>query len=223
MKTLLTSLLLLGLVSPALAVNKADLDYRIRKLTIKLETMQAKPDKRIPAQNLRNAKGIILLDRTKAGFIFAFEGGSGVVLARDPKTGDWGPPAFVKANQASLGFQVGGQQSFVAILLMNTNAVQQMAEGSFNFGGEASGTAGNTSGGTEGVISSGEPLMLVYTDRSGLYGGAAIKGGAISPDTDADLAYYGQYLTMGQILFDRALKPGVAGQELVQKLQQYSK
>lgn len=223
MRVLIASLLLTGFVCSALAVDKAELDVRIRKLTIKLDSLQAKPDKRIPAETLRKAQGVVLLDRTKAGFIFAYQGGTGVALAKDARTGQWGAPAFLKANEASLGFQIGGQQSFIVILLMNTNAVQSFAEGTFKFGGEAGGTAGNASGGVEGTVSETEPLVVVYTDREGLFGGAAIKGDAISPDTDADIAYYGQYLTMREILIERKVQATPVATELTQKLTQYAK
>ena len=84
MKTLTLGLLLLGLATSALALDKADLDHRIRKLTAKFESMQSNPEKRVPADVLRQAKGVILLDRTKAGFIFAYQGGSGVALFIEP-------------------------------------------------------------------------------------------------------------------------------------------
>ncbi len=223
MRVLISCVLGMVLVGSAFGVDRADLDYRLRKLAFKFDVMQSKPDKRIPPEQLRNAQGIILLDRTKAGFLFAYQGGSGIVMVRDPKSGQWSPPAFLKANEASLGFQIGGQQSFVVILLMNTNAIQTLMQGSFKFGGEASGTAGNNSGGTEGTISSGEPLMLVYSDREGLYGGAALKGDALTPDTEADVAYYGQYLALREILFDQKVKPSAAASELTTKLEQFTK
>src|SRR5437773_9252357 len=119
MKTLTFGLLLLGVASATLATDKAELDYRIRKLTAKFEAMQAKPDKAIPPETLLQAQGIILLDRTKAGFIFAYQGGAGVALVKQPGTDRWSPAAFVAANEGSLGFQVGGQQSFIVILLMH--------------------------------------------------------------------------------------------------------
>ena len=103
MKFLITALLLFGLAAPAWAIDKSALDKRIRMLTAKFEEMQAKPDKRIPAENLRKAQGIILLDRTKAGFIFAYQGGGGLAMVKDAKSGQWSPPAFVSANEASLG------------------------------------------------------------------------------------------------------------------------
>jgi len=216
--------MLLGLAVTAQAIDKAELDKRIRTMTTKFEVMQAKPDKRIPAENLRKAKGIILLDRTKAGFIFAYQGGGGLAMVKHAKSGRWSPPAFLTANEASLGFQIGGQQSFVVILLLNTNATHALTDSKIDFGGEASGTAGNSSGKAEGnATDDGTQLMLVYTDATGLYGGAAIKGGALEPDTDANVAYYGQSLTPKEILFDQKGKPTEAATSLVQKITQSSK
>jgi lipid-binding SYLF domain-containing protein len=198
MKQIISLLLLAALTMPAAAVTKADLDARIRKLAAKFESLQAKPDKKIPADKLKKAKGIVLLERTKAGLIFAFQGGSGVALLK--KGDSWSAPAFMQANEASLGFLVGGQQSFVVALLMHTNAVNMLAEGKFTFGGEASGTAGDKRAAAEGALESDETPMLIYSEVAGLYGGAAVKGGGLAADTDANLAYYEDYLTVKDIL-----------------------
>ena len=145
-------------------------------------------------------------------------------MVKDAKTGQWSPPAFVSANEASLGFQIGGQQSFVAILLMNTNATRALTDSSFDFGGEASRTAGNSTGKAEGTVSSDSAAVVqVYGDSTGMYGGAAIKGGAISPDTDANVAYYGQALTPQEILFDKKPKPSEAAFTLTQKITRAAK
>ena len=179
MKFLIVSLLLLGLAAPARAIDKAELDKRILRITAKFEEMQAKPDKRIPAENLRKAKGIILLDRTKARLHLCLPGRRWTGHGERCEIGEWGPPAFVSANEASLGFQIGGQQSFVVILLMNTNATRALTESKFDFGGEASGTAGNSTGKAEAPSppTLGQVGIRVYSDSTGLYGGASIKGG----------------------------------------------
>ena len=65
--------------------------------------------------------------------------------------------------------------------------------------------------------------MLVYSDSTGLYGGAAIKGGSLSADTNANVAYYGQYLTPREILYDNKGKPSDAAMDLARKLAQPSK
>ena len=223
MRKFIVFLAITALVQSAFAADKPELDNQIRNLTLKFEAMQGKPDKRVPADVLKKARGIILLDRTKAGFIFAYQGGSGVAMVREGNSEKWSAPAFLSANEASLGFQVGGQQSFVVILLMTTNATHQLTQSKIDFGGEARGTAGDSSEGAEGSVSSGDQSVLVYTDREGLYGGAAIKGGAIAPNNDADVAYYGQAVTTGEILFEHKVKPTEAATQLADKINKFSK
>ncbi len=223
MKKALLSLVLLGVAFSSLALEKAELDRRAEKLLAKFEALQQKPDKRVPAETLRKAEGIILLDRTKAGFVFAYQGGGGLAMAKDKK-GNWSPVAFMAANEGSIGFQIGGQQTFYVILLMTPEATRTLvADGAFEFGGEARGTAGDSTAGAEGTVASLERSVIVYSERQGLFGGAAIKGDAISPDTDADIAYYGQYLTMREILIERKVQRTPVATELTQKLAQYAK
>lgn len=223
MKTISIVLLMTGLAGAAMALDQAELDRRIEMLGAKFEMMQSKSDKCVPAETLRRAHGIIMLDRTKAGFLFAYQGGGGVAMVRDPKTDQWGPAAFLGANEASLGFQIGGQQAFFVILLMNTNATRLLTEPNFEFGGEARGVAVDSTAGVEGVVNSTEQSVLVFDDRKGLYGGAAIKGGAIAPDDKANQIYYGRFLSMREILFEKKVEPTEAAQSLAQKIKDSSK
>ena len=223
MKTIMLGVTLLGFAGTALGLDQPELDNRIRTLTAKFEGLQQRPDKSIPAENLRRAKGIVLMERTKAGFLFAYQGGSGVALVKDEKSGQWSAAGFLTANEASLGFQVGGQQSFIVILFMNTNATRLLVEPNLQFGGEARGTAGETSSGVEGKVAPQEPSVLVYDDRKGLYGGAAIKGGEIAPDDTANRIYYGRDLYMKEILFEKHVKPTEAAVALAGKIATLSK
>ncbi len=206
--------------SPAL--DQAQLNERIRTLTDHFETLQQTPDKRVPSNLLAKARGVILLDRTKAGFLFAFQGGGGVALMKD-KEGAWSPAAFLKANEASLGFQIGGEQDFYVILLMTTNAAKSLTDSTINFGGEARGTAGNDSSGVEGDLNSPEHSVIIYDSRQGLFGGVSIKGGAIAPDDHANEIYYGQPVSMRDILFDKKVSPTAAATALARKISEYSK
>jgi len=217
MKTILLSVLLLGIAVPVSAIEKAELDNHIHKLIGKFEALQTKSDKRIPAETLKKAHGIVLLDRTKAGFIFAFQGGGGVAMVKDAK-GKWSPPAFLSATEASLGAQIGGQQSFIVILLMTTNATRILTDSEIEFGGEARGTAGNSTAGAEGNLSP-ERAVLIYDDRQGLYGGAAVKGGSLSVNDDANTAYYGQYVTLEDVLFKQKVKQTDTSTKLVEKIE----
>ena len=68
-----------------------------------------------------------------------------------------------------------------------------------------------------------EPSVLVYDDRKGLYGGAAIKGGAIAPDEAANRVYYEKALTMSEILFENKVKPTETAAQLAVKITERSK
>ena len=215
-------LILLSFAGSALAVDQAELDNRIRVLTAKFEAMQQEPDKPVPADVLKKAQGIILLDCTKAGFGFAYQGGNGLAMVKDA-SGNWSPAAFVSATQASLGFQAGGEQNFYVILLMTTNATQALTGATIDFGGEASGTAGNQSSGVQGNVTSPQYPVLVYGDHNGLYGGVVIKGGAISPDNDADVVYYGESVSTGDILFGKKVRPTKTETDLAKTISDWVK
>lgn len=221
MKTILLGLALLGFVSSALAVDRGELDNRIRALTARFEVLQANPDKRVPAEILRAAKGIILLDTTKAGFMFAFQGGDGVAMVRD-KRGNWSPVAFLNQNEASFGFQAGGQRNFYAIMLMTTNATRALLKPAIDVGAEAQGTAGNNSSRAEGKFVSPFQSVLVYDDHEGFYGGVAFKGGTLAPNANDNKVYYGRYVSMSDILFDKKLEPTEAAKNLADKIETYS-
>lgn len=222
MKTKIICFVMLAMATAALAVEPAELDNRIRLLADKFDAFQHKPDKFIPADTLRRAQGIMLLDSTKAGVVFAYQGGGGVAMVKDPILGTWSPAGFVDANGASLGLQIGGEQNFYVVLFMTTNSTRMLVDQKIAFGGEARGTAGGSTSGVE-TKSPEEPSVLVYDDRQGLYGGAAIKGGAVTPSDEANRVYYGQSLTMGEILFDNKVQPTESAANLARMIQAYSK
>jgi lipid-binding SYLF domain-containing protein len=105
---------------------------------------------------------------------------------------------------------------------MTTNAPRFLTDPNFEFGGEARGTAGEASAGTSGTISDSEQPVLVYSSRQGLYGGAAVKGGAVTPDDVSNQNYYGQFVTMKDILYDHKVQPTPAATYLAAKISAYA-
>jgi SH3 domain-containing YSC84-like protein 1 len=221
--SVLSCLLFLGLGNSGRAAERDNLDQRIRKLADKFEAMQAKPGKRIPPEALRKAQGIILLDGTKAGLLFAYQHAGGVAMVKDSRTGEWGPASFLGANEASQGLQIGGERSLTVILMMKADATWALVGPTVKFGGEASGTAGHATGMTERVVSPVEQPATVYSDSHGLYAGATIKGGAIWPDSKANLTYYGKPLSAKEILFDGKVQPTAAAEDLARRINEPSK
>ena len=211
----------MGLAISAKAVDRMQLDNRIRSLTEKFTTMQQNPSTAVPANELARAQGVILLDRTGGAFVFGFHSGNGVALKRD-ESGKWGPVGFVSSMKASLGAQIGGTRDFFVILLMTPSAVQQLRASTMDFGATASAIGGSQFAGAQASTQT-SPQIVVYSARNGLYAGAAIKGGSISTDNDANEVYYGRPVSADQILFSRQVQPSRAANDLIAKLDQYSR
>jgi SH3 domain-containing YSC84-like protein 1 len=221
MKTILLGILITGLASSAFALDKTQLDDRIRSLTAQFSAMQQDTKTAVPVNDLARAQGIILLDRTGGAFIFGYHTGNGVALARDQK-GQWSPAGFVSSSGASLGAQVGGTKDFFVVLLMSPAVAQALKESSMDFGAQAYATGGTQSGGAQATVNSG-PEVLVYSQRNGLYAGASIKGGSVSEDKDANDTYYGGPVSMNDILFEHQVTPTSASADLIAKIEQFSR
>ena len=184
-----------------------------------MKHFQSRPDVAIPAETLRNAQGIILLEGTKAGFVFAYQGGGGVAMVKDTKARVSGARLRLW-EQSQRQFRFAGWRGETELLRHSPlielpEATHRLSEAKFKFGGEASGTVGDVSGRVQGnVLTPNSPSVLVYDARRGLYGGAEIRGGSLSPDDKANSVYYGRDVTMSGILFDHQVQTTDAAAQL---------
>jgi len=213
--------MLTSLASAVMAIEPAELDSRIRTLTEKFEVLQHRPEGGIPAETLRRAQGIILLETVKGGLVVGYQAGDGVAMVKDTKLKQWSPAAFVKANEASFGAQIGGEQNFYVILLMTTNSPWRLIDPKIDFGAGAGGSVNNNTAGVK-TTTPADQEVIVYKDRAGLYGGAVVKGGSISADVEANRVYYGQDLSMRDILFDHKVQASSAASDLAGKIHSYA-
>jgi SH3 domain-containing YSC84-like protein 1 len=221
MKTVMLGIVLMGLAGSAFALDKPQLDERIHSLTAQFAAMQQNPATRVPANELAQAQGIILLDRTGGAFIVGYHSGNGVALARD-QNGHWSPAGFVSSAGASLGAQVGGTKDFFVVLLMSPAVAQALKETTMDFGAQASVTGGSQYAVGQASVNSG-PEVLVYSKHNGLYAGASIKGGSISQDKDANDIYYDHPVSMNDILFEHQVPLTRTATDLIAKIEQFSK
>ena len=214
------AILALGLATTAFAQTKSELDDRVRKLMAEFDSLQANAEARIPAEKLKKAMGVIVMDRTKGGFIVGYEQGIGVAMVKNK--GDWSPFSFMSSHEGSFGAQIGGKTTFCVILLMNEAARDRLVNPKVNFGGEAGGTGGSDSGGV-GDNFTEEPPVLIFGESKGLYGGAVIKGGSVSADDNANTKYYGQFYSIKDILFEKKVKASDTAAEFAKKLDEAAK
>lgn len=154
-----------------------------------LEVVMNKPESAIPAQVLREAKGIAIVHQYRVGFIFGGQGGSAVLIARNPQSGRWGPPVFLDPGGVNFGLQAGAKEINSVFLLMSDEAVRMAYTGRFEIGADAFAVAGPKSAEVENFDLFRAPV-LVYTANGGLYAGASMKTGWLTPFDRANRELY---------------------------------
>jgi lipid-binding SYLF domain-containing protein len=160
---------------------------------------------------LRRARGVMIIPSlVKAGFIFGGQGGTGVLLSRDPKSGTWSYPAFYGMGAGSFGLQIGVEVSKIMLIIMNDKALDAMMRDEFKIGAEAGIAVATLGAGAEAsTTAAGGADIYALAESAGLFGGIAIQGGLVKPRVQQDHNYYGPNVTAQQIVLQRAAKnPG---------------
>ncbi len=139
-------------------------------------------------QNIGRAKAILIAPEVaKAGFIFGGSGGRAVLLARDPKSGRWGGPAFYTLATASVGFQAGVSVSEMITLVMTDKGMRSLLATSVKVGPDVSIAAGPVGAGAKADVVSD---LVSYSRSKGIYGGVNLDGTAVTVSDDWNKAYY---------------------------------
>lgn len=183
---------LLSLPASAHAAEKTFHEQLVEKLDsceYAFETVMSKPETAVPAQVLREAKGILLVHQFRAGFIFGGQGGSAVLIARNPQSGKWGVPVFLDPGGVNFGLQAGVKEINSVFLLMSDDAVQRAYSGRFDVGADAFAVAGPRVAEAEKFDLFDAPV-LIYSTYGGVFAGASIKTGWLVPFDRANREFY---------------------------------
>ena len=112
-------------VTPLSAAVK-DFD-RLMESTVFTEIMGA-PDKGIPQDLLEDAHCIVIVPGVKKGaFIFGAKYGKGFLSCREKTRRNWSAPAAIRVEGGSVGFQIGGSETDVILLVMNERGAGSLA------------------------------------------------------------------------------------------------
>lgn len=173
-----------------------------------LQDIQGNFKTAIPADVLRRAKGIVIVNQFQAGFIFGIKDGYAVAMARRPN-GKWSVPAFLRTGELSFGLQAGGKSVTAVYVLMDEAAARLLFKNKFNLGAEAKVTAGVRDAERESTTTTlrTESNVLVYSASEGLYLGAAIKTGYMSPDDESNRVFYNSTNRIPELLFSDWVTP----------------
>ena len=171
------------------------------------EHLSADPDMGWFRDNIKKAVGVMILKQYKAGFIIGGSGGSGVMLARDVKTGQWSQPAFYGMGAGSIGLQIGAAASEIALLVMTERGRDALLTTDVKLGGDISVAAGPVGAGAKAATTD----VLSFARTKGVYGGVSVEGMVIGPQNKLNHDYYGQEVSPLDVLVKHSVRnPGAA-------------
>jgi SH3 domain-containing YSC84-like protein 1 len=208
-KFLLLSLALLSAVSVRAAGKSARdvLVEHVETCEAILQEFQNRPETAIPASVLQKARGLIIVNQFKAGFILGMKGGYGIVLVKKPDN-RWSLPVLINAGEASLGLQIGASATETIYVLMDDATPRLLFKDRFNIGVDAKAVAGPKA--AEAVANNREILatpVLVYSKARGLYAGATVKAGYASRNDQANFTLYNTKYSLPELLYSDWVQP----------------
>jgi lipid-binding SYLF domain-containing protein len=156
----------------------------------------------LPAM-LRQARAVVIFPQVlKAGFFLGGSGGTGVLLVRDAKTGDFGQPAFYTMGSVSFGLQFGGSAAEVVMLINTQQALDSMLTNKLKLGGEASVAAGPRGAAAGATVSAD---FVSFARAKGAFLGMSVEGSVLDVRQSLNQAYYGKPVTPSDILISRSV------------------
>src|SRR3979409_788649 len=106
-------------LTPLLAMDKESAK-RLEESAAVFSEVMATPDKGIPQELLENAHCIVIVPGLKtAAFIFGGKYGKGYLSCRNHNEAGWSAPGTVRIEGGSVGFQIGGSETDLIMLVMN--------------------------------------------------------------------------------------------------------
>lgn len=164
----------------------------VNQATETVQRFKAMPDLKPFADYMATARGIVVLPSViKGGFLLGGEGGNGVLLVKTDN-GSWSPPAFYVLAAASIGLQMGLQDTEIVLLLRSDDAIDAILEHQGKIGADAGLTIGTLGQGAEVSTTTniGVDILAFANSKLGLFGGAALEGAVLARRVDLNEAYY---------------------------------
>jgi lipid-binding SYLF domain-containing protein len=221
MRTKLVFLLRSGL-STVVAFAQSEVKRLEEAAAVFSEVMDT-PDKSIPQDLLNKATCIIVVPSLKKGaFIIGAKYGRGFASCRKQGGVGWSAPAAFRVEGGSFGFQAGGAESDVIMLMMNERGMNRLLQSKFTVGADATAAAGpvgrNAQADTDATM---RAEILTWSRSRGLFAGVSLQGATLRPDEEVNRLLYKKSITNREILTTGVAPPQEA-ERLLGLLNKYS-
>src|SRR5664279_780832 len=190
-----TVLLVTLAIAPLLAKD-SDSVKRLNEASAVFSEIMAAPDRGIPQDMLEHAHCIVIVPELKtAAFIVGAKYGKGYLSCRNKVGPGWSAPGTVRIEGGSVGFQIGGSQTDLIMLVMNARGADKLLSSKFTLGAEgsvAAGPVGRTA--TAQTDAQMHAEILSWSRSQGLFAGLALEGATLRQDLDDNTTLYGKRL-----------------------------
>jgi SH3 domain-containing YSC84-like protein 1 len=202
-------------LTPLLAMDKESAK-RLNDAAAVFSEVMATPDKGIPQDMLENAHCIVIVPGLKtAAFLVGGKYGKGYLSCRNKGGVGWSAPGTVRIEGGSVGFQIGGSQTDLVMLVMNERGADKLLSSKFTLGAEgsvAAGPVGRTA--TAQTDAQMHAEILSWSRSQGLFAGLALEGATLRQDLNDNATLYGKKLENRDIVTSGIQAPKAAARLL---------
>jgi SH3 domain-containing YSC84-like protein 1 len=213
-----------GVLSAGMLFAGEDVSGRLKAADRVMKEIMATPDKAIPEDLLQSSQCVVIVPgMKKAAFIFGAKYGKGFLLCRQASGTGWSAPAGIMVEGGSFGFQIGGSETDVVMLVMNSGGMDKLLSSKFTLGADASiaaGPVGRTAAAKTDIQLHAE--ILSYSRSRGLFAGIALTGATLRPDEGTNEKLYGSQITNREIVTGTQTRKSAAGSKLTATMNRFS-
>lgn len=187
-------------------------DERLQTAALVLHEMANTSDRGIPQGLFAKAQCVVIVPGVKrAALVVGGQYGRGYISCR--KGDGWSAPGGVRIEGGSIGFQIGGSDTDVILLVLNQRGADRLLTSRFTVGADGSIAAGpvgrSASAQTDATMMA---EILAWSRSRGVYAGVSLQGSTLREDSGENAELYGREISNRDVVTgDTAPPPGAAG------------
>jgi lipid-binding SYLF domain-containing protein len=206
-----------------LAHAASDAADRLAAAADTFKEVMGTPDKAIPQGLLNKSACIVIVPGLKKGaFVIGAKYGRGFFACRQTNGVGWSAPGAIRVEGGSFGFQIGGEETDVFMLVMNQKGMNRLLSDKFTLGADAVVAAGPVGRATQAETDAAMTAEILTWSRSrGLFAGISLNGATLREDGDWNKELYGHPIKNREIVTGSIDPPGPAA-PLMTELNRFS-
>jgi lipid-binding SYLF domain-containing protein len=207
-----------------LADPSTETQKRLEESGIVLEEIMGTRENEIPHSLLSKAECAVVIPGLKKGaFIVGGQYGRGFVTCRKKAGTGWSAPGAVRMEGGSFGFQIGGSEIDVVMLVMNQRGAERLLASKFTLGGDASvaaGPVGRTAKAETDATMRAE--ILSWSRSRGVFAGISLQGATLRQDGSVNKEMYGEKFEESKAIVGSDLDAPKAAEKLLAQLSKHA-